>query len=63
MTFNIIPRRMKARHIDTGAWETLHLDDWAWSYWNLPPENCYFDEQPDGGNEVDLGDFDSFEAA
>jgi hypothetical protein len=54
---------MKARHIDTGEWETLHLDDLAWSIWHMPPWRCYVDDGPDGGREVDFDDFDSFEAA
>lgn len=54
---------MKARHIDTGAWETLHLDDLAWSYWGQPPATCYVDDGPDGGDQVDFDDFDSFEAS
>jgi hypothetical protein len=60
---NVIPRKMKARHIDTGAWETLLLDALAWSYWGQPPATCYVDDGPDGGEQVDFDDFDSFEAA
>lgn len=60
---NIIPRKMKARHIETGAWETLHLDDLAWSYWGQPPATCYVDDGADGGEQVNLADYDSFEAA
>jgi hypothetical protein len=62
MSLNIIPRKMKARHIDTGAWETLHLDVMALGWLGIPWE-CYVDDGPDGGEQVDLDDFDSFEAA
>jgi hypothetical protein len=60
---NIIPRKMRARHIETGAWETLHLDDIGWSYWGQPPATCYVDDGPDGGEQIDFDDYDSFEAA
>jgi len=62
MSLNIIPRKMKARHIDTGEWETLHLDDVALN-WLCIPWECYVDDGPDGGEQVDFDDFDSFEAA
>jgi hypothetical protein len=62
MTLNIIPQKMKARHIDTGAWETLHLDEVA-LYWLCIPWECYVDDAPDGVDQVDFSDFDSFEAA
>jgi hypothetical protein len=63
MTLNIIPRKMKARHFETGEWETLHLDDIAWSHWGERPWRCYVDDSPDGGCGVHLDEYDSFEAA
>lgn len=62
MSLNIIPRAMKARIFSTDIWDTLHLDDMAWSHWCQPPETCYVDDGPDGGEQVDLDDYDSFEA-
>jgi hypothetical protein len=54
---------MKARHIDTGAWETLHLDMVSWDYLGGPAYDHYSIDTGDEPIWADLDDFDSFEAA
>jgi hypothetical protein len=62
MSHNIIPTKMRARNIENGRLELLHLDSFACLTFGVVPWECYVDDGPDGGLEVDLADFDMFEA-
>ena len=62
MTLNVIPREMRARHVETGAWETLSLDVMSWDYLGGAAYDHYVLETGDEPIWADLCDFDSFEA-
>lgn len=63
MTLNIIPPRMRARHIDTGEWYTLSLNYAALWWMRSHPQDHYAIETGEEPIWADLNDFDSFEAA
>ena len=58
--FDLVPFTMRARHIDTGEWHTLILDDHAYMYWRQPASECYYVDD-DELQTIDLYDYDSFE--
>jgi hypothetical protein len=57
----MIPPVMRARHAETGVWETLTRDDTAWDYLR-DVTRCYYNADLDeDAYHVDLSDYDRFE--
>ena len=61
MTFDIVPKVMRARHFETGEWHTLRRGDDAYFTHGLPASQCYAIDTGDEPVWADLHDFDSFE--
>lgn len=62
MQLHLVPLKMRARHFETGEWETLSLDTEAYYTWRRPAEECFYIETGDEPLAADLCEFNSFEA-
>lgn len=58
MSLNVIPPTMRARHVDTGEWICLSLDNECSPH----PEHSYYYDDGDEPIWADFCDFDQFEA-
>lgn len=62
MQLHLVPLKMRARHFETGEWETLSLATDAYYTWRRPATECFYIETGDEPVWADLGEYDSFEA-
>lgn len=63
MTLSVIPRKMKARHIDTGEWHILYLNGGDWHNGDMPWDDYVHEDYVDEPYYANLEYYDSFEAA
>lgn len=61
MSLYLVPPKMRARHHETGQWETLVLDSHAFYIWQRSASQCYAIDTGDEPIWADLHDFDCFE--